>query len=128
MKLDEVLSTIDRISGYKDDWDGDGSPEITAEAVAAARVAALRFSPLPNHIEPTNNGGLKFQWNNKYVEVEYEILGDGSVEFLVWPLGLNDTLAGTVQAYKHAIEASEVIAKRREAARKAAMIGDPRAI
>src|SRR5437016_6067739 len=80
-----VLDALDKIAGLAKlprNWDGYGSPQIDASAIAAARrfVANVAFESLPfPHISPVLGGSVGLHWRCGHRELEFTFHPNGEV-------------------------------------------------
>lgn len=83
--LISAVAQIAEISQLPEDWNSYQSARLTPEAQEMAFELALNFSHqgLPEPIiAPVAGGGLQFSWSLGLRSLEFEILPDGSIEFL----------------------------------------------
>jgi hypothetical protein len=77
-----------RIEALKADWDSYGSPPPTLVAINRSldilrAIAELNLLDLPApHVVPVPGGGIQFECGVGQRELEFEILPDGSAEYL----------------------------------------------
>lgn len=75
--FNDVLFKLTRFLFFEPNWDSYGGQRIDIECVAAAlRVLDKitdRETPEPD-VVPTSNGGVQFEWSEKGIEIEIEIL------------------------------------------------------
>jgi hypothetical protein len=84
--LDQAIGRLRELSQLPDDWDGYGSPRVTAAAKrsAIALLAELRTYAIPGmHLDAVPGGGVQFEWAIGPRALEIEILPDGALEYLV---------------------------------------------
>jgi hypothetical protein len=110
----QLRSELKSIEELPDDWDGDGSPAPSAEALA---IAALLLQDMeadsqsvpPSRVVPTANGTVCFEWHGGPVQTELDVRGSrgirltritrGARQAEVVHLTLADFLDATGSAY-----------------------------
>ena len=81
-----AIRRMQELSRLPDDWDGYGSPRVSAPARRSAMgtLSLLRSYAIPSmRIDAVSGGGLQFEWEIGSRTLEIEFLPDGSVEYLV---------------------------------------------
>lgn len=79
----KAFQELARVSGYEDDWDGEGSDKATFEAREVARdyLAWLHsegYMP-PEQVYLTFGAGIHFDWRIELFHIEDSIQEDGSI-------------------------------------------------
>lgn len=67
---------LDNLRALKDDWDNDGAPAPTEDAIALAEL----ILNTPGHAVPLTNGGVQIEWHVGGADVEIVITPEGTLE------------------------------------------------
>ena len=68
--------TLDKLRALKEDWDNDGAPAISEDAIALAEV----ILNTPGQAVPTRQGGVQIEWYVGSSEVAIVITPEGTIE------------------------------------------------
>ncbi|MFQ5538907.1 MAG: hypothetical protein ACE5FB_00775 [Candidatus Binatia bacterium] len=81
----QALRALFQIATLPHNWDSYGSPPLSPTSLATSidLLSEIDLDDLPiPHVAPVPGGGVQFEWSVGQRELEFEILRDGSVEFL----------------------------------------------
>jgi hypothetical protein len=77
------LEKIDYLAAMEPGWADGHEPALFPAAVGAAKTMLESVSKPPQHIVPTSQGGLQFEWYSQHRDIEIEFEKDGTVVVLV---------------------------------------------
>ena len=81
----QALRALFQMATLPPNWDSYGSPPPSPTSLATSidLLSEIDLDDLPvPHVAPVPGGGIQFEWSVGQRELEFEILPDGSVEFL----------------------------------------------
>lgn len=75
-----IRNIPERLRELKENWDGDGAPVITEEAIEMATRILKILREEPGQSTPLNNGGIQLEWHSGGVDLEIAITPEGTLE------------------------------------------------
>ena len=71
---------LDKLRELKDDWDNDGAPAPTADAIDAAERILNMLREVPGQAVPMIDGGVQIEWHARGFDIEFVITPEGTFE------------------------------------------------
>jgi hypothetical protein len=81
----EAMRRLGEIAKLPHNWDSYGSPPPSATALDMVMDLLLKIDDPalpPTHVVPVSGGGLQLEWNVSPREVQLEISGEGTAQYL----------------------------------------------